>query len=96
MSRNITTVNLHLEPADNARLASLCGPFDDNIKQIERRMGVEISYRNNHIQILGNATQAEAVAFGAMANVEVHSVNLSDMSVDWSQLDGLGTEPTDG
>ncbi|QFI53786.1 PhoH family protein [Aeromonas simiae] len=62
MSRNITTVNLHLEPADNARLASLCGPFDDNLKQIERRMGVEISYRNNHIQILGNATQAEAVA----------------------------------
>ena len=42
------------------------------------------------------ARQAEAVAFGAMANVEVHSVNLSDMSVDWSQLDGLGTEPTDG
>nr|MCH1933157.1 PhoH family protein [Shewanella shenzhenensis] len=34
-------------------LASLCGPFDDNIKQIERRIGVEISYRNNHFRIVG-------------------------------------------
>ncbi|ENY73241.1 PhoH family protein [Aeromonas diversa] len=62
MSRHISTINLHLEPADNARLASLCGPFDDNLKQLERRMGVEISYRNNHFQILGKPAQAEAVA----------------------------------
>ena len=37
--------------------------------------------------------QAEAVALGVMANVEVHSINASDMEVDWSQLadlDGLG------
>ena len=37
--------------------------------------------------------QAEAVALGLMADVEVHSINASDMEVDWSQLadlDGLG------
>ena len=37
--------------------------------------------------------QAEAVALGIMADVEVHSINASDMEVDWSQLadlDGLG------
>jgi phosphate starvation-inducible PhoH-like protein len=62
LSRHISTINLHLEPADNARLASLCGPFDDNLKQLERRMGVEISYRNNHFQILGQPAQTEAVA----------------------------------
>ncbi|MGL5319367.1 MAG: PhoH family protein, partial [Aeromonas veronii] len=50
MSRHISTLNLHLEPADNQRLASLCGPFDDNIKQLERRLGVEISYRDSHFQ----------------------------------------------
>lgn len=47
-----------LEPADNKRLSSLCGPFDDNIKQIERRLGVEISYRNNAFKVLGDALQA--------------------------------------
>ena len=61
MSRHITTLDLHLEPAQSQRLASLCGPFDDNIKQIERRLGVEIVYRNNHFQILGKEQQALAV-----------------------------------
>ncbi|WOT05936.1 PhoH family protein [Shewanella youngdeokensis] len=53
MSNKLTTLNLYLEPAETRRLASLCGPFDDNIKQLERRVGVEISYRNNHFQIVG-------------------------------------------
>ncbi len=62
MSRHISTLNLHLEPADNQRLASLCGPFDDNVKQLERRLGVEISYRDNHFQLLGKQAQVEAAA----------------------------------
>ncbi|WP_133405921.1 PhoH family protein [Parashewanella tropica] len=53
MSSKLTTLNLYLEPAEPRRLASLCGPFDDNIKQIERRVGVEVSYRDNHFTIVG-------------------------------------------
>lgn len=53
MSDKLTTLNLYLEPAETRRLASLCGPFDDNIKQLERRIGVEINYRDNHFQIVG-------------------------------------------
>lgn len=52
---------LQLEPSDNKRLSSLCGPFDDNIKQIERRLGVEISYRNNEFKVLGAPLQAGGV-----------------------------------
>lgn len=51
-----------LEPADNKRLSSLCGPFDDNIKLIERRLGVEINYRSNEFKIVGEAVQANGVA----------------------------------
>jgi len=61
LSRTISTLDLHLEPADSHRLASLCGPFDDNIKQLERRLGVEISYRNHHFQVVGKANVAHAV-----------------------------------
>lgn len=61
MSRHTTTHDLHLEPADAKRLASLCGPFDDNIKMLERRMGVEIIYRNNHFQVVGHPHQALVV-----------------------------------
>ncbi|NMH67140.1 PhoH family protein [Shewanella salipaludis] len=53
MTNKLTTLNLYLEPSETRRLASLCGPFDDNIKQLERRIGVEISYKNNHFQIVG-------------------------------------------
>ena len=62
LSRHISTLNLHLEPADNLRLASLCGPFDDNLKQLERRLGIEISYRDNHFQVLGKQAQIDAAA----------------------------------
>ena len=48
-----------LEPEDNKRLSSLCGPFDDNIKQIERRLGVEITYRNNFFKIVGEPQQTK-------------------------------------
>lgn len=61
MSRHIATLDIHIEPADSQRLASLCGPFDDNIKQIERRMGVEIIYRNNHFQVVGKGNVAQVV-----------------------------------
>ena len=36
------------------------------------------------------ANQAEAIAVGIMADVEVHSINSSDLEVDWSQLDSIG------
>lgn len=59
---NIDTQDLTLEPADNARLLSLCGPFDDNIKHLERRLGIEINRRDNHFRITGRAQVAKAAA----------------------------------
>lgn len=53
MNKKIDSFDLYLEPADNQRLANLCGPMDDNIKQLERRLGVEISYRDNYFRIIG-------------------------------------------
>jgi len=45
--------SLTLEPADNRRLASLCGQFDEHLRQLERRLHVEISNRGNRFQIVG-------------------------------------------
>ena len=60
MSHQLTTAETSLEPADNQRLSSLCGPFDDNLKQIERRLGVEITYRDNHFRVMGKRHTAHA------------------------------------
>jgi len=42
-----------LEPADNQRLANLCGQFDANLRQIEQRLGVEINNRGNVFNVIG-------------------------------------------
>lgn len=58
----IVSNEITLEPVDNQRLSSLCGPFDDNIKQIERRLGVEITYRSNTFKVLGDPLQANGAS----------------------------------
>ncbi len=59
---NIDTREITPEPADNARLLALCGPFDDNIKQLERRLGIEINRRDNHFKLTGRALCVHAAA----------------------------------
>jgi phosphate starvation-inducible PhoH-like protein len=54
-SLNVITQDVYLEPADNQRLISLCGPFEENIKQLERRLGVEINRRDNRFSVAGKA-----------------------------------------
>lgn len=58
----VYTHEISLTPADNKRLLSLCGPFDDNLKQLERRLGVEIIRRDNFFQISGKQLCVEAVS----------------------------------
>ncbi len=48
-----------LEPADNNRLANLCGQFDEHLKQIEERLDVEIASRGNHFRITGQPGATE-------------------------------------
>lgn len=50
-----------MEPVDQDRMANLCGPLDDNIHQLERRMGVQIVYRNEEVTVTGPESKAQAV-----------------------------------
>ena len=49
-----------LDPEDNARLANLCGPFDEHLRQVELRLGVEIDHRGNLFQVIGEAAATRA------------------------------------
>lgn len=49
------TLELILEPADNQRLANLCGEFNGNLQQIEQRLQVEIANRGNQFNVSGTA-----------------------------------------
>jgi phosphate starvation-inducible protein PhoH and related proteins len=52
------TREFELEPPDNARLASLCGPLDANLRLIETRLEVQIRRRGHGFRVQGQ--QAEA------------------------------------
>ena len=54
--------DLVLEPADNPRLANLCGQFDEHLRQVERRLDVVIRNRGNRFQVEGSREMADAAA----------------------------------
>jgi len=58
VAANIATRNFDLEPADNARLANLCGPLDEHLRQIEQGLTVDIRHRGNHFQVSGAGSAA--------------------------------------
>lgn len=53
------TVQFELEPADTTRLMNLCGQFDQHLRQLEKRLGVEISNRGNLFHITGHPASAQ-------------------------------------
>lgn len=56
------SLDLELEPADHRRFTLLCGPYDDNLKHIERRLLVEISHRAALFRISGPGPNIDAAA----------------------------------
>ncbi len=47
-------MELNLHPEDNTLLANLCGPLDENLKQIEQALEVNINRRGSQFHISGN------------------------------------------
>ena len=48
-----------MEPADNERLAKLCGVLDEHLRQIETAYDVSISRRGAHFSVGGSPAQAQ-------------------------------------
>ncbi len=55
LSEHPLSLDLELEPADNARLANLCGQLDEHLRLIERRLGIEINNRGNRFRLIGES-----------------------------------------
>lgn len=59
MNADVQSSDITLEPADNERLAILCGQFDSHLRQLEQRLGVEINNRGNRFRIIGDAAAVQ-------------------------------------
>ena len=49
-----------IEPIDPRRFASLCGQFDENLRLIEQRLGIEVRNRGNHFELIGDDSLTRA------------------------------------
>ncbi|WP_024460704.1 PhoH family protein [Marinimicrobium sp. LS-A18] len=61
-SPDAVTHRVTLEPDDNRRLASLCGQFDQHLRQIEERLNIQIRNRGNQFALTGDAQTTETAA----------------------------------
>ena len=61
MASAITTaVTLELDPADNERLANLCGQMDEHLHLLENRLGLTIAARGNIFSLQGEPDAVQA------------------------------------
>jgi phosphate starvation-inducible PhoH-like protein len=52
--------------AGNERLAALCGPLDEHLRQVEERMGLEVRRRGGHFSIAGERAEHGAAVLNAL------------------------------
>lgn len=58
---NGSQIQFELEPVDNQRLANLCGPVNQHIRQLEDYFDVKINCRSNQFEVSGDGRQLKAV-----------------------------------
>ena len=54
LDTQLTAYTVTLEPSDAKRLATLCGQFDEHLRQIEQRFNIEIRNRGNIFALYGD------------------------------------------
>lgn len=92
----LATIDIELLPADNNRLANLCGQLDSNLRHIERRLGIEINNRGNRLRLIG---ASEAITNGASLLQELYQHASHDTLVpehihmSLQEVAGLGRVP---
>ena len=73
-------ISITLDPVDNNRLISLCGPLNNNIKEIEMRFNVEINQRGSSFYLKGNKKNID-IASKALKKL-YRSIENKDITLD--------------
>jgi phosphate starvation-inducible PhoH-like protein len=69
------SLDVVLEPEDNERLRNVCGQLDEHLRQIERRLGIEISNRGNFFRLFG---EPRAIAAGKQVLNDLYAVSAEE------------------
>jgi phosphate starvation-inducible protein PhoH and related proteins len=94
------SLEIDLSPEDNERLANLCGPFNRHLQMIEARLGVEISNRNHHFQLIGEKDSLHIVekilnALYAEAEKDLISASTVNLILHDSGIEMIASDKSD-
>jgi len=87
-------MEITLTPEDNARLANLCGPLDENIKQVETALEVNINRRGSTFNISGKLENTRLAA-QLIENFYIRAkkaIELEDIQLGLVEIDKLKPE----
>ncbi len=87
-------MEITLTPEDNTRLANLCGALDENIKQIEDALDIDITRRGAHFKLTGE-THNVRLAAQILENFYVRAKNpieLEEIQLGLVEIDKLKPE----
>ncbi|AKM43359.1 phoH-like protein [Burkholderia contaminans FFH2055] len=82
---------------DNARLANLCGPLDENLRQIEQALDVTLSRRGHRIAIRGRGAKLALTALENFYNRARDALSVDDIQlalVEVRHTSGNGRQDT--
>ncbi len=79
-----------LEPPDNQRLANLCGPLDENLRQIEAAYDVVLSRRGERFRINGSNARQAAVALRHFYEKCTASLSIDEIQLGLIELNNHG------
>lgn len=91
-------MEITLSPEDNARLANLCGPIDENIKQIETALDVNINRRGGTFAISGkkeNMRMAAQLIENFYIRAKKQPIDLEDIQLGLVEVEKLDPEEID-
>jgi phosphate starvation-inducible PhoH-like protein len=92
--------SLVLDDVDSQQLANMCGQFDEHLRLVERRLGVEINSRGNRFNIIGDPTfvaAAEGVlrSLSRAAQDETLTPAKVHLLLQESGAEAIGAEPAE-
>ncbi|MFV1922060.1 MAG: PhoH family protein [Methylotenera sp.] len=91
-------MEITLTPEDNTRLANLCGPIDENIKQIETALDVNINRRGATFAISGkkeNMRMAAQLIENFYIRAKKQAIDLEDIQLGLVEVEKLDPEEVD-
>lgn len=77
---------IFLKPEDNEKLRNLCGPFNNNIKFLEKILKIKIYNRKNYFKFIGNTIEAK-IAIKTLQNLYDNLISTRNSSSEISYED---------